>query len=195
MNDIRRSRLTLVMVAALFAAPLVVAWLLHASGFQVSATVNHGDLVAPARPLGELPVEPLAAGGPPAAGPLLGSWVMVYLQRGACEAACRRALYVMRQVRLAQGRNIQRVRRVLLWAGEPPAEAVQALAGHYPGLLQARPADARLLGQFALTAGEDPVASGRIYLIDPHGNLMMSYEPGAEPKGMIKDLERLLKHG
>ena len=36
--------------------------------------------------------------------------------------------------------------------------------------------------------------AGRIYLVDPLGNLMMSYQPEDEPRGMIKDLERLLKY-
>jgi hypothetical protein len=34
--------------------------------------------------------------------------------------------------------------------------------------------------------------SRRIYLIDPLGNLMMWYPPGAPPKGMLEDLKRLL---
>jgi hypothetical protein len=38
----------------------------------------------------------------------------------------------------------------------------------------------------------DPSAADRIYLIDPLGNLMMSYAPDAPPKGMLQDLKRLL---
>ncbi len=39
-----------------------------------------------------------------------------------------------------------------------------------------------------------PVADARrVYLVDPLGNLLMSYVPGAPPEGMIKDLERLLR--
>jgi hypothetical protein len=36
------------------------------------------------------------------------------------------------------------------------------------------------------------VESGRIWLCDPHGNLMMSYASGADAKGMLVDLKRLL---
>jgi len=35
--------------------------------------------------------------------------------------------------------------------------------------------------------------SGRIYLIDPLGNLMMSYSPRSEPKGILSDMKKLLK--
>jgi len=34
----------------------------------------------------------------------------------------------------------------------------------------------------------------RVYIIDPLGNLMMYYPPGADPGGMLKDLKKLLKY-
>ena len=40
--------------------------------------------------------------------------------------------------------------------------------------------------------GVDPAAADRIYLIDPLGNLMMSYAPDSKPKGMLEHLKRLL---
>jgi hypothetical protein len=46
-------------------------------------------------------------------------------------------------------------------------------AGHQPGAGQGRVED-------------------RIYLIDPLGNLMMSYRPDANAKGMLEDMKRLL---
>jgi hypothetical protein len=38
-----------------------------------------------------------------------------------------------------------------------------------------------------------PVVAARIYLVDPLGNLMLSYAPDANPKGMLDDLKRLLR--
>jgi hypothetical protein len=37
-------------------------------------------------------------------------------------------------------------------------------------------------------------AAGRVYFIDPLGNLMMYYRPDADPGGMLKDLRKLLKY-
>ncbi len=34
---------------------------------------------------------------------------------------------------------------------------------------------------------------GRIYLVDPLGNLMMKYEADAPQKGLLEDLKKLLK--
>ena len=49
------------------------------------------------------------------------------------------------------------------------------------------------MARFEQGADDRPALGGRIYLVDPMGNLMMFYEPDADAKGMVKDLERLLK--
>jgi hypothetical protein len=49
-----------------------------------------------------------------------------------------------------------------------------------------------LLSVLPSVSGIPPRDADRIYLIDPLGNLMMSYAPDAEPKGMLEDMKRLL---
>ena len=44
-----RNRITLIAVVLLFAAPLLIAWLLNATGWHPAKTRNHGDLIEPAR--------------------------------------------------------------------------------------------------------------------------------------------------
>jgi hypothetical protein len=92
----------------------------------------------------------------------------------------------MRQVRLAQGKNMDRVERVwlLLDAGPPPQE----IARLYDGAVIAR-ATPELLA--ALPAAD---VRDHIYLLDPRGNLILRFPKHADPKRMIKDLERLLKY-
>ncbi len=46
--------------------------------------------------------------------------------------------------------------------------------------------------QFRLSAGSPLEDKGRVYIIDPLGNLMMSYPAGSDPTGIRKDLSRLL---
>ena len=101
-----------------------------------------------------------------------------------------------KSVRLAQGKNLDRVQRLLL-VTERRADAFdKELLATWPGLVIAQPVGegaAQFLEQFRLRADEPPAAKERIYLVDPYGNLMMSYESNAEPGGMLKDLEHLLK--
>jgi hypothetical protein len=49
-----------------------------------------------------------------------------------------------------------------------------------------------LAQDFVSSQGSALATPGRIYLVDPIGNLVLSYPPDADPSGMRKDLARLL---
>ena len=51
-----------------------------------------------------------------------------------------------------------------------------------------------LAAQFATAAGLSTSQTDGFYLVDPLGNLMMRYDTNADFKGILKDLERLLKY-
>lgn len=180
-----RSRLTLFLIVAFFALPAILAWLLNFSGdFTPQATANHGVLIQPVKPVSaEGFVDP--QGAPLAADFFLGEWVLVYHLNGPCEEACQQSLYRMRQVRLAQGKNIDRVKRLLVVDDKATAAWLTQVQEHYPGLVLVRPAQVGVAAAFP--------AGDHLYLVDPLGNLMMDYAPEVEPRGLIKDLERLLR--
>lgn len=187
-NDVRalnRSRLTLIVIFAFFALPMAVAWLLNfGGGWSPGATTNHGSLVQPVIPVDTAGlVDP--AGNALDPNLFLGEWTLIYRLSGDCGQTCRQVLYMLRQVRLAQGKNIDRVHRLLLLDGAQSPDWVGEVQQHYPGLLIARPVAADGAGRFP--------PAGRVYLVDPLGNLMMEYAVDADPRGMIKDLERLLR--
>jgi hypothetical protein len=193
-----RARMSLLLLLVLFAAPVVLAWLAFYvfPEWRPSATANHGELIEPLRPLPPFQLETLA-GKSVDESFVRGKWTLVYLMQGACTRPCVDQLFRLRQVRLAQGKNIDRVQRLILWdtTGVSPAKQAE-LDRHFPGQvllsLEGRQSQA-LLNAFALD-GQDPLQTGRVYLADPLGNLMMSYGAEADPRGMIEDLERLLKY-
>jgi cytochrome oxidase Cu insertion factor (SCO1/SenC/PrrC family) len=193
-----RNRASLLLIFALFAAPVVVAWLLFFVFPQwvPTSTSNHGTLVKPVRPLPPFHLPTLS--GDTVEGEFLqGKWTFVYLHSGDCDKACVQQLYKMRQVRLTQGKNIDRLQRLMLWdAGAVEAVHRKELQQHFPGQVTAivsGPAAQPLLSAFAIDR-QAPLQGERLYLVDPLGNLMMMYAPEDEPRGMIKDLERLLKY-
>ena len=51
----------------------------------------------------------------------------------------------------------------------------------------------QLLRQFIPGGGGSAAPSGGIFLIDPMGNLMMSYPATADPTDLRKDISRLLR--
>ena len=191
-----RTRISLVLLFALFLAPLLLAILLMYifPDWRPAGSSNHGQLVTPVRPLPPFQTENLA-GEQMDETSLRGKWTLVYLQQGACDKPCVEQLYSIRQVRLAQGKNIDRLQRLLVWENGGVSREDQAeLQRHFPGQLIVPLTDQQALVQVFSLDEQKPMTARRVYLVDPLGNLMMHYEPDDEPKGMIKDLERLLKY-
>jgi len=191
-----RKRISLVLLFALFLAPLLFAILLFYifPDWRPAGTSNHGQLVTPVRPLPPFQLETLA-GEPIDETFLRGKWTLVYLLQGACDKPCVEQLYNIRQVRLAQGKNIDRLQRLLVWESAGVSREDQAeLQKHFPGQLIVPVNNQEAVIEVFSLDEQQPMAARRVYLVDPLGNLMMRYEPVDEPKGMIKDLERLLKY-
>lgn len=160
----------LVWVALVCLAPVVLGTAAYLFGWGTGSAGNYGELIAP---------RPVAA---PALTPLRGKWVLVTFDTAACDAYCERKLYLMRQVRRAQGKDMERVER--MWAltdtAKPRAEILPGIEGTRvvqlaPEAFPGNPAD-------------------HIYVIDPLGNLMLRFPRDPDPAKMIKDLQRLLKY-
>jgi len=180
----RRSRLTLLLIFAVAVAPFALAWLAYVF-WAPERHMNHGELIEP-HTLPDAPLA-LADGRPFRLDAYRGKWVLIHADSGMCEEACRQQLYYMRQVRLAQGANQTRIERVWLLTDnrQPPAD----IAPLYEGVDVVRAAGSPLVA--ALPAERDP--SDHVYLLDPLGNLMLRFPRNPDPRGMIKDLQRLLK--
>jgi len=192
---VRSGRRRLLALAALFFVPLAVAfWMYYApGGWRPSGDASKGDLIDPARPLPELAV-PTMDGPPTGAEFLRGRWTMLYVGDGLCDDRCRKALYLTRQTRIALNKDMDRVQRVFLVTDRCCDRAF--LAQEHPDLVVARvddAASARLLEPFPTYDGVSVAAAGRIYLVDPLGNLLMSYAPAAPEKALLTDVKKLLR--
>jgi hypothetical protein len=179
-------------LAALFLVPLALAfYTYYATGWRPVRHVNHGVLISPPRLLAAL--QQSAPGGQGAPPVFRKQWSLVYIGDGACDASCRWALYVLRQTRLGLGDDMTRVARVFLVSGGCCDR--EFLARAYPGLLvvdASGPKGAALLAQFP-GAGVPGVRVHTLYIVDPLGNLMMSYDARANPHGLLQDLQKLLR--
>lgn len=187
-----RSRKQIWILIGAFFAPLAVAFILYYGlGIRPHGTTNKGDLIHPPVTLPEVEL-PGATDQPLAANALRGKWSMVYIGDGACDERCRQALTLMRQSRLALGDKMERVQRVFLVSGNCCDQAY--LDAEHPGLLLGRidnPTGQTLLETFPDTT--NAAGLGRIYLVDPLGNLMMKYDRDAPQKALLDDLKKLLK--
>ena len=173
--SVRCGRLRLVFIGALFALPVVAGWIAYLTGWVPGTTSNYGTLIAP-RPIAALPVAALR-----------GKWVLVHFDGGACGAQCERKLYYMRQVRRAQGKELNRVER--LWLVTDALRPKRELLAAIEGTRIARASD-----EDAAAFPAEGAPSDHIYLVDPLGNLMLRFPRDPDPSMMVKDLERLLKY-
>jgi len=194
-NAVRRGRRQLLLLAALFFVPLAIAfWMYYGpTGWRPSGDASKGDLIDPARPLAALALT-TADGGQTPPDFLRGKWSLVYVGDGLCDDRCRKALYLTRQSRLALNKDMDRVQRVFLVTGRCCDRGF--LAQEHPDLIVARVDDdaaAALLEPFPTYGGVPLADAGRIFIVDPLGNLLMSYAPTAPDKALLTDMKKLLR--
>jgi cytochrome oxidase Cu insertion factor (SCO1/SenC/PrrC family) len=194
-NALRRQRLKLLLIFFLFALPLLAAviWHINIDRWRPVATTNYGELIVPARPLA--PFDMLGLDGAHITQDFLrGKWTLVYIGSAECGVVCRGNLYKMRQARLALNEKMDRVQRLWVLSDAPHAAPSPVLLSEHPGLAVAKP-DTAELEHFMIQFNhpdDPPAGPDRIYLIDPLGNLMMQYPADADPKGLLRDLQRLM---
>jgi len=178
----RSGRLILLAIVAIGILPLVAAlYFRYVSPPEVKAIV--GQPLAPI----PLPFEFLRrADGAALEHPAVsGKWLLIFAAPGACDERCQHTLYLTRQARTAQGRNVTRLDRLWLItdAGTPPADLMAA----HPDLVLIKATDAKAL---ELLGGRD---SRKINLVDRRGLLVFRYSDDPEPKAFIRELGKLIK--
>jgi len=189
------SRRKLLLIAALFALPMLVAYALYYSGWRPDAVHPHGELVQPARPVADAALV-LLDGKPMRFSELHGKWTLVTFSAAECLSPCERNLVKMRQVIAAQGKEAERIQSILIVKDAKMRDWLNYAIKDYPGMRAViGPPEAfdALAREFTLPAGSPLDNLNRIYLVDPLGNFMMSYPADADPTGMRKDLARLLR--
>jgi len=118
-----------------------------------------------------------------------GKWIMVMVAPGACPQTCQKELYAMRQLRLMQGKEMDRIERVWLITDQEPLSTM--LIREYDGTRMLRADAATVNGWLPVDAGT--TAADHLYMIDPLGHLMMRFPQDPEPRKVYKDIAKLLK--
>ena len=111
---------------------------------------------------------------------------MVHIDEGDCGKECVEKLWKIRQLRLTQGKNMDRIER--LWLIPDQAPVTQAIQNDYAGTIMLR-AESDLVRRLPTLSNPRE----NIWIVDPLGNVMMRYGRDADPNRIKKDLIRLLK--
>lgn len=188
-----RGRIMIVVIALIFIVPFIAAKIMVGQApVDSGAKTHYGHLITPARPIdyAELTQTPITS--PENLAEIKGHWVMVEVTNGpVCTTACQFSQQKTGRLRLMLNKDLARVRRLMLFTGQPDAASTAALAQRDPTLLAAGLSDS--LRQRLQEATGAPLADGTVLLLDPLGNAMMWYAPDFNPYGALRDLQRLLR--
>ena len=187
-SKVVKARIALVVIVALFTAPFIASWyLVFYTDFKKNDIgVQNGSLIHPVIEVGA--IEAIAIGDDTKQ-KLLGKWTLTGFITNGCDTDCEKLLYTLRQTRLALGKNLDKVGRLVL----TDSNEVLGYEEEYRGQKVVKDPEefGRLMGKFREIENFD---ASDVYLIDPYGFIMMRYDRSINPKGIIKDVERLIKN-
>jgi hypothetical protein len=189
---VRNSRLKLLLIAAIFAAPMLAAGLLTLSGWQPQAK-GHGQPILPQRNFATEPVVvKLDDGSAYAWRDTQPRMTLLALTGPDCAAQCLGQLDAMAKARVMLNRNQPRLRLLLVG----PLPAGHAASGNRLSLgpnpdasyLVGHDVDGKLAA-YAPTAADSVSA----LLVESNGTALSLYPSGFDAAGLAQDLQKVIR--
>lgn len=188
----RRGRLQMLLLLLVCASPVIASYLTYYVFKPTGGATNYGALIDPQRPMPPVRVANERAEAVPLES-FRGKWLLVSADPSACDEACAKKLFTIRQIRAGQGQDRERIVPVWLITDEGAVDERLSAAYNEPyagvRFLRIPPDVARQW----LPAAEGSRIEDTIFLVDPLGNLMMRFPKDPDPKKMSGDLKKLLR--
>ncbi|WP_028241096.1 hypothetical protein [Stutzerimonas azotifigens] len=173
-----RGRLQLIGLIAVVVGPMLLATAMYRFGFWIPENRSyHGVLVGGQYGRAELGVPERDRQG----------WELLVTAPGDCAADCRELVYLARQINIGLGREADRAGHALASATALPADFEAQLTREYPQLARYR------LDRLHYEANPSLPTAPQLWIVDPHGNLVLRYGSGVQGKAILEDLRHLLK--
>ena len=181
-------RWKLLLVLFVCASPLIFSYLTYYV-IKPTGRTNYGALIDPR----QYPIPALGTvgldGKPLGLEAYKGKWIMLQAAPGDCQQACKDQLVAMRQLRIMQGKEMERIERVWLITDDRALDTMLMRVIDGTRFLRVKPE----LVKAWLPVEQGGDIADHIYLMDPLGNLMMRFPKNADPAKVKKDLGKLLK--
>lgn len=184
-RSLRRSRRSLLLIALVFAAPIIVAGLLTVSGWQPGAA-GYGQPIIPTQNFVDEKLRVKLTNGQ------VYRWrdsqprmTLLALAGPDCAQHCLQVLTAMAKARVMLNQNQSRLR--LLYLGTPPADpaALAAMTNYWQ---LGRDVDGKLAG-FRPTAPDSVSA----VVVESNGTALAFYPAGFDAAGLLRDLRKVIK--
>ena len=173
----RRGRLQLILILLLTVGPMVLATGMYKLKFWLPESRSyHGELLGNGQSRAALGVTADEQ-----------RWQLLVTAPQACAADCQQLVYLARQLQIGLGRDASRASHGLAVVQPVDAAYAAKLQSEYPQLQR------YTLDLPTYTQGAEGNGAAQLWIIDPHGNLVLRYGPGVIGKDVLNDLRLLLK--
>ncbi|MCY1406624.1 hypothetical protein D3C76_924130 [compost metagenome] len=175
----RRGRLQLLALLGVAVVPMLLATSMYKLNFWVpDSRSHHGELIGTGQTPADLGVQGDSSGE---------HWQLLVTAPAICAEECQQLVYLARQINIGLGREATRAEHALAAAEALPADFQATLDKDYPGLQRYG------LDPAAHAKAVKQGAAPQLWIVDPHGNLVLRYPAGTDGKAVLKDLQHLLK--
>jgi len=173
----RKGRLQLILVLLVAIGPMILATSMYTFKFWVPDSRSfHGELIGNGQSRADLGVQTQES-----------RWQLLVSAPRDCSADCQQLVYLARQIQIGLGRDAGRASHALAIAQPLSADYDAKLSREYPQLQRYSLELSRY--QKAAPGIETP----QLWIVDPHGNLVLRYGAEVNGKDLLKDLRQLLK--
>lgn len=162
------SLIILISLLFVFLLPIIASTIFYHHGHQwVKKTTNKGKWILPTLSFQELSITPSKTDK---------KWMLMLFNPKRCDAFCNTQIKSMQQITKAIGEDQYRI-------------SVSILTNHLPQ--KPLPVDFFILHHHQFN---HQLISGQIYIVDPLGNIILSYKKNTPPSNILKDLKKLVRN-
>ncbi|MGJ7516522.1 hypothetical protein ACSFE6_19635 [Pseudomonas baetica] len=178
----RKGRLQLLLIVLGVVGPMILATGMYKLQFWVpEGRSYHGELIGNGQTRADLGVQAQEE-----------RWQLLVTAPKDCSVDCQQLVYLARQIQIGLGRDAGRASHALAAAQPLSSDYDAKLAREYPQL-QRYPLDLSIFNKASFSKATGDKAVPQLWIIDPHGNLVLRYDPSVKGKDLLNDLRHLLK--
>jgi len=119
-----------------------------------------------------------------------GKWVLSVYVTNADKSAD--SIYLMRQLNVALNRDINKLKRVIFYSNKMLESDLDKIKADYPRVEIVEDKNGVLLNVLERNSKLNFNDENPIFVIDPYGRAVMYFNPGTDPKLILKDLKVLI---
>ncbi|VVO13177.1 hypothetical protein [Pseudomonas fluorescens] len=178
----RRGRWQLILILMMVIGPMVLATGMYKWQFWVPESRSyHGELIGNGQTRADLGVQADES-----------RWQILVSAPQDCSVDCQQLVYMARQIQIGLGRDASRATHALAVAQPLSADYDAKLKLEYPQL-QRYSLDLPIFTQGVGGKAAQGHGTAQLWIIDPHGNLVLRYDARVKGKDLLNDLRHLLK--